>query len=81
VYLSILIVSVVLLVVYVKSKSKYAASMVIALLSVQVVYKLTTPLTVGIKNPCVISNLLIAVLHTITLGLMARNFSESFGIV
>jgi hypothetical protein len=41
---------------------------VAALLLVQVIYKITTPLTVGsITNPIVISNLLIAVVHCATL--------------
>jgi hypothetical protein len=41
---------------------------VAALLLVQVLYKITTPLTVGtITNPVVISNLIIAVVHTATL--------------
>jgi hypothetical protein len=39
-----------------------------ALLAVQVVYKLTTPFTVGtLKNPVVLSNLGIAAFHTATL--------------
>ena len=46
---------------------------VAALLVVQVAYKVTTPLTVGaISNPAVISNLLIATLHTLTLTLIWR---------
>lgn len=41
---------------------------VAALLFVQIVYKLTTPLTVGtLRNPVVISNLFIAVFHVATL--------------
>jgi hypothetical protein len=41
---------------------------VAALLLVQVFYKVTTPLTVGaITNPVVVSNLLVAVVHTATL--------------
>lgn len=44
---------------------------VAALLFVQIVYKLTTPLTVGtLRNPVVISNLLIAVFHMITLSVI-----------
>ncbi|NJK59685.1 MAG: hypothetical protein HC918_04740 [Oscillatoriales cyanobacterium SM2_1_8] len=47
---------------------------VAALLLVQVVYKLTTPITVGtIWNPVVISNLIIAAFHTITLILIFRS--------
>lgn len=41
---------------------------VAALLLVQVLYKVTTPLTVGtIANPVVVSNLVVAVVHTATL--------------
>lgn len=47
--------------------------MVAALILVQIVYKLTTPFTVGtIANPVVASNLLIAVFHSITLFLIYR---------
>ncbi len=47
---------------------------VASLLLVQVLYKITTPLTVGaLDNPVVISNLVIAALHGITLVLMYRN--------
>ncbi len=61
VYLSILIVSVVLLFIR-------RPQMVAALLLVQIVYKLMTPFTVGtLANPVVISNLGIAAFHTATL--------------
>lgn len=44
---------------------------VATLLFVQVLYKLTTPFTVGsIKNPVVISNLLISAVHIATLALI-----------
>ena len=47
------------------------ARMVAALLLVQVIYKVTTPFTVGtIQNPVVVSNLLIAAFHTVTLLLI-----------
>ena len=43
-------------------------SFVAAVLAVQVIYKLTTPFTVGsIRNPVVISNLVIATVHAVTL--------------
>ena len=46
---------------------------VAALLAVQVVYKITTPLTTGtISNPVVISNLLIAAFHIATLVVLLR---------
>jgi len=39
-----------------------------ALLLVQVLYKVTTPLTVGsVVNPVVVSNLIVAFVHTVTL--------------
>lgn len=44
---------------------------VAALLSVQVAYKVTTPFTVGsLRNPVVVSNLLIAAVHSVTLASM-----------
>ena len=46
---------------------------VAALLAVQVLYKITTPLTTGaISNPVVISNLLIAAVHAATLMVLLR---------
>jgi len=45
--------------------------MIAALLLVQVIYKVTTPLTVGtFQNPVVVTNLLIAAFHTATLILI-----------
>lgn len=45
--------------------------LVTSLLLVQVIYKLTTPSTVGsFDNPVVISNLLVALLHLVTLYLI-----------
>ena len=62
IYLSILVVSVLL-------AFRPVPSFVAALLIVQVVYKLTTPFTVGtFLNPVVISNLAISVLHIATLA-------------
>jgi hypothetical protein len=47
---------------------------VASLLLVQVIYKITTPWTVGsLENPVVISNLVVAVIHTVTLVLIFRN--------
>jgi hypothetical protein len=47
--------------------------LVAPLLLVQVFYKLTTPVTVGsFTNPVVISNIVIAVMHLMTLGLILR---------
>ena len=60
IYFSILLASVVLL--FLKD-AKYTASLLI----LQIVYKLTTPFTVGtLGNPVVVSNLFIAVFHIIT---------------
>jgi len=51
--------------------------MIAALLMVQVIYKVLTPLTVGtIKNPVVISNIMIAAFHSITLVAIYRNISQ-----
>ena len=66
VYGAILLVSLVLL-------FKPLPMLVAPLLLVQILYKLTTPFTVGsFTNPVVISNLLVAVLHLITLYLILR---------
>lgn len=48
-------------------------TMAAPLLLVQVIYKVTTPITVGtLDNPVVISNLAIALLHSVTLMLTYR---------
>jgi hypothetical protein len=61
VYLAILICSAGLL-------AKPIPAMVAALLMVQIIYKFTTPFTVGsFGNPVVISNIAIAAFHSITL--------------
>jgi hypothetical protein len=61
VYLAILLCSIGLL-------AKPVPSMVAALLLVQIIYKFTTPFTVGsFSNPVVMSNLGIAAFHCITL--------------
>jgi hypothetical protein len=50
------------------------AKFVFSLLFVQVVYKLTTPFTVGtFGNPVVISNILIAVFHSVTLSIIFKS--------
>ncbi|PUE42344.1 hypothetical protein [Limnohabitans sp. Bal53] len=49
-----------------------------SLLLVQVIYKITTPLTVGsLENPVVISNLLVAAVHVSTLRLIVRKLRKS----
>jgi hypothetical protein len=61
IYLAILGASAVLLVIA-------DPRMVATLLAVQILYKLTTPLTVGtMANPVVISNLLIAAFHLVSI--------------
>lgn len=66
VYAAILLVSLLLL-------AKPEPKMVAALLIVQIVYKVTTPFTVGaVANPVVVSNLLIAAVHAVTVLLIWR---------
>ena len=77
IYISILLVSCILLsFTFRRPISDSTKNMTAALLIVQVAYKLTTPLTVGISNPCVISNLCIAALHIATLILIRRDRSN-----
>ena len=72
IYLAILMVSIALLFAPVPA-------FVAALLGVQVVYKITTPFTVGrISHPVVISNLLIALLHSATLLTIFSKFGSQF---
>ena len=72
IYFAILVASVALLFMPV-------AAFIVALLSVQVIYKVTTPFTVGsIKNPAVISNLLISVLHVFTLVSIFNTVGRQF---
>ncbi len=50
---------------------------VVPLLATQVIYKITTPVTVGtIMNPVVVSNLGIAALHLVTLWVIYKNRNE-----
>ena len=71
VYGAILIVSTVLLL-------RQEAMLVAPLLLVQVIYKLTTPLTVGsLQNPVVISNIVIAAVHLATLSLILREMRRT----
>ena len=61
VYLAIAVASAVLL-------ARPDPRMACVLLGLQVIYKLTTPFTVGtVKNPVVVSNLVVAVVHLVTL--------------
>jgi hypothetical protein len=48
------------------------------LLLVQVIYKFTTPFTVGsFTNPVVLSNLVIATLHLVTLVVIYRQLAQN----
>ncbi len=67
IYLAILIVSVVLLV-------KFDAKFVMALLTVQIIYKLLSPIMVGtLTNPVIISNLFIALFHSLSVWKLAQS--------
>jgi hypothetical protein len=64
IYLTILLASLLLL-------FKFDSSFVIALLSLQVVYKILSPFMVGrVSHPVIISNLLIALFHACSIGTM-----------
>jgi hypothetical protein len=66
IYLTILMASALLLVVSWPDAT-------IALLAIQILYKLIAPLTVGsLRNPVVASNLAIAAVHTVTVSLLLR---------
>ncbi len=70
IYFSITLTSLLLLAV---SRPEAAA----ALLFVQIIYKVTTPFTVGtFKNPVVISNLLIAGFHIVTLAIFLQTLRD-----
>lgn len=52
--------------------------LVAPLLVMQICYKLTTPITVGsLTNPVVISNIAIAIVHALTLGLIVAHLRAS----
>jgi hypothetical protein len=70
IYIAILLISLLLL-------RKPDPKLVAPLLLFQVIYKFSTPLTVGtLQNPVVLSNLRIAVLHTITLWVIWNSLKE-----
>lgn len=69
IYLAILVVSILLALLLAISPSSQWTDMAIALFAVQVAYKVTTPFTVGtLRNPVVISNVLIAAVHAATIS-------------
>lgn len=70
IYFAILVLSVILLFVPIPA-------FVVPLLSAQVIYKITTPITVGaLLNPIVLSNLAITVLHLVTLWVIYTHRKE-----
>ncbi len=67
IYLALLVLSLILII-------KTIPVFVVPLLATQIIYKITTPFTVGtLMNPVVISNLGIAVLHLVTLWVIYKN--------
>lgn len=70
IYLSLLVLSLILII-------KTIPVFVVPLLATQIIYKITTPFTVGtLMNPVVISNLGIAVLHLVTLWVIYKNCDQ-----
>ena len=75
IYAAILVNSVALLWLHVRCVDKTAIEhMVAALLSTQILYKITTPATAGASNPAALSNLGISALHAATLTLLWRKY-------
>ncbi len=71
VYIAILLFSIILL-------FKPDPKMVIALLCVQIIYKFTTPFTVGtLTNSVVVSNIFIAIFHCITVLVIWKELNLS----
>lgn len=70
IYLAILVGSAALLVGFLVAPAMWVLGAVVALLGVQIVYKVLTAVTVraALRNPVVLSNLGIAVVHAITLA-------------
>lgn len=67
IYLALLVLSVALM-------FRMIPVLVVPLLAIQVLYKVTTPLTVGtLLNPVVVSNLGIAALHLVTLRVIYKH--------
>ena len=68
VYLSIFFMSVILMFLYIQNKKSISIKyMIVSLLLFQIIYKLITPFVVTIKNPIIISNIVIAIFHIITI--------------
>lgn len=56
--------------------AKPVPTLVAALLAIQIIYKLLTPLTVGtVGHPVVISNLAIAAFHAVTVWMIVKRLS------
>ena len=84
IYFAILVVSIVLLTLHINTHSAgntrtAVESMVAALLSTQILYKITTPATAGAANPVAISNLCISALHAVTLYLLWHTLKPKIG--
>ena len=77
VYFAILFVSILLLGLHVYCSNRSAIEhMVVALLTTQILYKITTPATAGPSNPVAISNLAISILHAVTLSLLLQRYKS-----
>ena len=77
IYFSILVASILLLALHIFFSNLSAIEhMIAALLSVQILYKISTPVTAGPENPVAISNLCISAFHLITTYLIWRNTSN-----
>ena len=76
IYFAILVVSILLFWFHVQSGAHRAIveHMAAALLVIQILYKITTPVTAGATNPVALSNLGVSVLHAITLSLLWRRY-------
>ncbi len=60
--------SFILLFLYIQNKKSISIKyMIVSLLLFQIIYKLITPFVVTIKNPIIISNIVIAIFHIITI--------------
>ena len=68
IYISILYMSILFLIIYVQNPELLSIRyMIFSLLLFQIIYKLSTLLTMSINNPIVISNQIISLIHIITI--------------
>lgn len=70
VYIAILLASIALLIGMIWAPTDWLTGAVVGLLGVQIVYKIATAVTVrhALRNPVVLSNLAIAVVHAVTVA-------------